>query len=134
MLKISKEYIAVIEKEKGSDYGVIFPDFPGCISSGSTLEETKNMAQEALQFHIDGMLEDKEELPHPSTLDDIKKKHPNSEAFLVISSKIPSVAKRINITIDEKLLRKLDKFLEKNGDNRSHFFAQSIKSTLLRHN
>ena len=110
MSRISKEYIAVIHKEKESDYGVLFPDFLGCISSGKTLEEAKNMASEALQFHIDGMLEDKEELPEALSLDAIKDKYSDAEAFLIISAKIPSIAKRINITIDEKLLRKLDKY------------------------
>ena len=131
MSRISKEYIAVIHKEKESDYGVLFPDFLGCISSGKTLEEAKNMASEALQFHIDGMLEDKEELPEALSLDAIKDKYSDAEAFLIISAKIPSIAKRINITIDEKLLRKLDKYLEDHGDNRSHFFAESIKEKLM---
>ena len=126
MSKTSKEYIAVIEKRKNSDYGVIFPDFPGCISAGKTLEEAKNMAEEALQFHIDGMLHDKEELPSPSILDKIKLKYKKAEIFLIVSAQIPSKAARINITIDEKLLRKLDKYLDNIGENRSSFFAQAI--------
>jgi len=94
MSKLSKEYIAVIHKDKTSDYGVVFPDFLGCITSGTTLEEVNNMAEEALQFHIDGMLEDKEKLPQVSTLDDIKVKYPDAEAFIVVSSGIPAVAKK----------------------------------------
>jgi predicted RNase H-like HicB family nuclease len=50
-------YIALLRKDLDSDYGVDFPDFPGCITAGSTLEETRAMAAEALEFHIDGMLE-----------------------------------------------------------------------------
>ena len=131
MSKISKEYIAVIYKEKDSDYGAVFPDFLGCITSGKTLEEAKDMAKEALQFHIDGMLEDKEDLPVALSLDDIQKKYPDSEAFLIISAQVPMVAKRINITVDEKLLRKLDKYLEDHGNNRSSFFSDSIREKLL---
>ncbi|MES2678189.1 MAG: type II toxin-antitoxin system HicB family antitoxin [Pseudomonadota bacterium] len=52
----TKKYTAIIKKEKNSDYGIIFPDFLGCVSVGKTLEEAKNMAEEALQFHIDEML------------------------------------------------------------------------------
>jgi predicted RNase H-like HicB family nuclease len=44
-------YIALIHKEENSDYGVSFPDFPGCISAGETLEQAKTMAQEALIGH-----------------------------------------------------------------------------------
>ena len=35
------EYIAYLHKDKGSDYGVSFPDFPGCITAGKTLEEAR---------------------------------------------------------------------------------------------
>ena len=127
MLRIPKEYIAVIEKEKNSDYGIIFPDFLGCVSVGKTLEEAKNMAEEALQFHIDGMLADNEDVPHPTSLDKIKAKFKKAEAFLIVPTKIATKAARINITVDEKLLRKLDKYLNNVGENRSSFFAQAIR-------
>ena len=59
-----KKYIAVINKENAKQFGVIFPDFLGCVSVGKNLEEAEEMAQEALQLHIDGMLKDGEELPY----------------------------------------------------------------------
>ena len=64
-------YIAVIHKEKNSDYGVSFPDFPGCATAGSTINEAKDMAREALELHIEGMLEDGEVIPMPSTLEEV---------------------------------------------------------------
>ncbi len=42
------EYIAYLHKDKKSDYGVSFPDFPGCITAGTSLEEARRMAAEAL--------------------------------------------------------------------------------------
>jgi predicted RNase H-like HicB family nuclease len=121
-----KKYIAVINKENGKQYGVIFPDFLGCVTVGKNLEEAKEMAQEALQFHIDGMLQDGEDLPKTKTLDEIKKKYKKAEIFLVVAVKIKTKATRINISIDEKLLRKLDKFLLNSNETRSSFFAKSI--------
>jgi predicted RNase H-like HicB family nuclease len=56
-------------KDKKSDYGVSFPDFPGCITAGTTLEEARRMAAEALSFHIAGMQEYGAAIPEPSTLD-----------------------------------------------------------------
>ncbi len=53
------EYIAYLHKDSKSDYGVSFPDFPGCITAGSTLEEAKEMAAEALSFHIAGTTENR---------------------------------------------------------------------------
>jgi predicted RNase H-like HicB family nuclease len=63
------EYIAYLHKGKNTDYGVSFPDFPGCITAGSTLDEARCMATEALSFHIAGMREDGVALPMPSTVD-----------------------------------------------------------------
>jgi predicted RNase H-like HicB family nuclease len=46
-------YIALLRKETGSDYGVSFPDFPGCVTAGRTLEEARRLAAEALAFHVE---------------------------------------------------------------------------------
>ena len=37
-------YVALIRKDPASDYGVDFPDFPGCVTAGRTLEEARRMA------------------------------------------------------------------------------------------
>ncbi len=41
-------YIAVIHKDPDSDFGVSFPDFPGCITAGATIDKVKDMAHKAL--------------------------------------------------------------------------------------
>ena len=130
MLKEKRNYIAAIMKDKSSDYAVIFPDFPTCITAGKTLHEAQAMAEEALQFHIDSMIEDKEEIPNPSSLDVIKKKYKKAIIFLTIPAKIPSKAARINITVDEKFLRKLDKYLESHDESRSSFFVSAAKRVM----
>ena len=58
-------FIGVVHKDADTDYGVSFPDFPGCIATGRTLEEAKANAEEALALHIAGMLEDGEPIPYP---------------------------------------------------------------------
>ena len=67
------QYIAYLHKDRNSDFGVSFPDFPGCITAGKTLEEARQLATEALSMHVEGMLEDKQLIPEPSTLDDLAK-------------------------------------------------------------
>jgi len=64
-------YIALLRKQPRSDYGVDFPDFPGCITAGRSLEEARRMAAEALAFHVDGMREDAQPVPPPSSMDTI---------------------------------------------------------------
>ena len=57
------DYIAYLHKDKRSDFGVSFPDFPGCAQPGKTLEEARRKAAEALSLHIAGMIEDGEKIP-----------------------------------------------------------------------
>jgi len=47
-----------LHKEGKSDFGVSFPDFPGCVTAGKSLDEASRRAPEALAFHIAGMMED----------------------------------------------------------------------------
>jgi predicted RNase H-like HicB family nuclease len=59
-------FMAIVEAGK-TGYGVYFPDLPGCVSAGNTVEEAARNAEEALSLHLRGMIEDGEEIP-PATL------------------------------------------------------------------
>ena len=77
------EYIALVHKEPGSDYGVSFPGFPGCITAGATVDEARRMAERALAFHIAGMIEDGDAVPQPSRLEKIMADPENREAVAI---------------------------------------------------
>ena len=59
------EYVVIYEKGDNS-YGAYVPDLPGCITVGETLEETQTLIQEAIEFHIEGLQEDGDDVPQPS--------------------------------------------------------------------
>jgi predicted RNase H-like HicB family nuclease len=59
-------YLVVIEKTQ-TGYSAYSPDVLGCVSTGATLEEINQNMQEALEFHIDGLIEEGLEIPDPST-------------------------------------------------------------------
>lgn len=86
-------YIAVIHKDVGSDYGVSFPDFPGCITAGSTIDEAKGMAGEALGLHIKGMLEDGETIPEPRNLEAVMADDLSDGALAFFVVDVPEVAR-----------------------------------------
>ena len=46
-------YIALVHKEPNSDFGVSFPDLPGCVTAGKTLDEARAFASEALELHLE---------------------------------------------------------------------------------
>jgi predicted RNase H-like HicB family nuclease len=59
-------YAIVIEKA-GDNYAAYVPDLPGCIATGSTLEETERLIREAIEFHLAGLREDGAPIPEPSS-------------------------------------------------------------------
>lgn len=120
------DYIAIIHKDPDSDYGVSFPDFPGCITAGATVDEAKDLAAEALAFHIEGMKEDSEDIPEPSLLEDIMK---NSDfrdgvAFLV-TVEDPDKTVRFNVTAPQSALARIDEAAGKLGKPRSRFLVET---------
>lgn len=58
------KYVALIAKT-GTGYSAHLPDLPGCIAAASTFEETRDLIQEAAAFHLEGMVEDGEQIPEP---------------------------------------------------------------------
>ena len=50
-------YAIVVEKA-ANNYSAYVPDLPGCVATGSTIEETESQIREAIEFHIEGMIED----------------------------------------------------------------------------
>ena len=61
------KYVAIVVKA-GNGYSAYLPDLPGCIAAGDTFEETNRLIQEAAAFHLEGMAEDGEAFPEPSSI------------------------------------------------------------------
>lgn len=120
-------YIAYLHKTRKSDYGVSFPDFPGCITAGRTLEEARRMAAEALTLHVEGLLEDGETLPEPSTLDGLVRDPAlkDAVAFLVPLDDNAGKAVRINITARQKQIEEIDRRAQAAGLSRSAYIVQA---------
>ncbi|MEX0960303.1 MAG: type II toxin-antitoxin system HicB family antitoxin [Burkholderiales bacterium] len=59
-------YAIVIEKAD-ANYSGYAPDLPGCVATGSTVEETESVLREAIEFHLTGMREDGLPIPQPSS-------------------------------------------------------------------
>jgi predicted RNase H-like HicB family nuclease len=120
------DYIAIIHKDPESPYGVSFPDFPGCISAGATLDEAKSMAAEALALALDEMRADGESAPPPSSLDKVMRNPDfrDGVAFLV-SADPPDRKVRINITVNARDLREIDARAQAHGLSRSAFLVRA---------
>ncbi len=64
-----RRYLIVIEKAEGN-WGAFVPDLPGCVALGDTVEETVRLMREAIDMHLEGMAEDGDPIPEPTTLAD----------------------------------------------------------------
>lgn len=60
-------YAVVIEKLE-NNYSAYVPDLPGCIATGTTIEEIEQQIKEAIAFHLDGLRLEDLPIPEPTTL------------------------------------------------------------------
>lgn len=118
-------YIAYLHKDRKSEFGVSFPDFPGCVTAGKTQEEALHRASEALTFHINGMAEDGEAIPKPSTIEDIEHDPARKNAIAFLVSANLEKTKRINITARESQIEKIDRLAARAGLNRSAYMVRA---------
>ena len=126
-------YIAVVHKDPKSDFGVSFPDFPGCVTAGNTIDDAKDMAHDALTLHIKGILEDGENIPAPSKLEDIMDDPDYSDAIAILVVSVSDAkprSVRVNITVPEDMLRKIDNVAKKRGMSRSSFLVHAAQNAI----
>lgn len=129
-----RPYIALIHKDAASDYGISFPDLPGCVSAGSSLEEARIMAAEALALHLEGLAGDGEAAPEPTSLDQImsNSEHRDGVAILVDPPRTVAKSLRLNITLADDLVEEIDRRAEAQGLTRSAFLARAARAELGR--
>ena len=127
-----RSYIGLIRKDADANFGVSFPDFPGVITAGATLDHARSAAEETLALHITGLTEAGEAIPKPSTLDDVMSDPDNRDgvAVLVFIKTEQPRAIRVNVTMPEDVLAQFDKFAEAHGFTRSGLLTQAAKKLL----
>lgn len=124
-------YVATIHKDEGTHYGVSFHDFPGCTSAGATLNDAIQNANEALSLHIDGMLEDKDQISEPSALEVVRDADGSAEAYVLVPADVElGQTVRVNITMNERFLQALDKEAQALGQKRSAYLVQAAKERM----
>ena len=131
-------YPIVIHKDKNTDFGVTVPDVAGCFSAGDTLEEAIDMAREAIECHLEGMLLDGEAIPVPSSIEIHQQNKEFSDGVVwalvdIDLSKLSIKSKRVNITIPERLLNAVDHYAKRHGESRSGLLAQAVTEYMAAH-
>lgn len=125
-------YVATIHEENGV-LGVSFPDFPGCVTTASDLRSTIERGGRALALHVEGMIEDGAPLPEPRTAEQLRAAEPewlDGATLALIGIEIPGKALRVNISLDEGLLARIDKAAASAGQTRSGFLATAARERI----
>ncbi len=130
-------YPVVIHKDAQSDYGVTAPDLPGCFSAGETMDEALTNAVEAIECHLEGLMLDGEPLPTPTSVE----RHQGNPMYFggiwalveVDLTKLSGKAKRVNITIPERVLSLIDDYAMQQGETRSGLITQAALEFIAGH-
>lgn len=127
-----RHYIGLIHKDTDSDFGVSFPDFPGVVTAGASLDEARLLAEEALAFPVDGLIEDGEAIPEPSSLEEVMADKDNRSGVAILITLRAETAKvvRVNVTIPEDVLGEIDRYAERHGYSRSGFLTAAAKQAM----
>jgi predicted RNase H-like HicB family nuclease len=126
----------VIHKDEGSDYGVTVPDLPGCFSAGRTIDEALTMAQEAVELHLEGLIEAGQAVPQPGTIETYQPKREYRGGIWALVSideaTLRVKAVRLNITMPERVLDAVDRFAAQHGETRSGLLVRAVTAYIGR--
>jgi predicted RNase H-like HicB family nuclease len=130
-------YVAVIEKEPDSAFGVWFPDVEGCFSAGERVEEAVANAAAALRQHVEAVESAGRRVPPARSVDDVIRDRDvaaSLEAGAILFA-VPLLADagrtvRINISLDKALIDQIDAAAATRGLTRSAFLAQAAREKI----
>src|SRR5260370_31225074 len=131
------DYVAVIEKDADSAFGVWFPDVEGCFSAGDTVEEAVANAAVALRQHVEAVESAGRRVPQARSIDDVlldEDVTTSIEAGAVLFP-VPLLADagrtvRINISLDKALVDQIDAAAAKRRLTRSAFLSQAAREKI----
>jgi predicted RNase H-like HicB family nuclease len=123
---------AFIVKEADA-YGVMFPDFPGALTGGETLDEAVRRAHATLAAHVEAIVEDGMPLPALRGLDELQadeglaELREDADLVAAVEVDLPGRSVRVNVSFDERLLERIDRAAAEVGESRSGFLAAAAK-------
>ena len=118
-------------------WDVVFPDFPGCVTQGDTAQQALENAIEALSLHVEGMLAERLPLPPASQLNAnlpewLSEGDMPTQVHALLPMEVPGKSARLNVTLEQALLDRLDAAVRREGTTRSGYLAQAVREKLQR--
>jgi predicted RNase H-like HicB family nuclease len=127
----------IIAIEPGTDasaWGVAVPDLPGCFSAGDTLDEAMANARQAIDQHVEIMIEDGTPIPIARSLAVIQA-DPAYAGWVWAVVDVPvekylGPAEKINITVPRMVLARIDEYAKSQGMSRSGFLVEAARAAM----
>ena len=123
-------YVAAFEQQPEGGYTVTFPDIPEIVTEGDDFKEAWFNAREALELVLESLAEDAEKLPEQRPIEVIAAMITPGVKVQLVTAAAPTKAVRINVTIDESLLDRLNRRVEELGQSRSAFISDAVRRQL----
>lgn len=131
---MTRYHFVVHHDGPGTSYGISFPDFPGAITAAHAQEHIYDAAKDVLEAHIAFLIREGDPVPEPMPVDDVVA-HEDAAGALFIGlvqagSQPTGRVVRANISMDERLLREIDRAAKARGMTRSAFLADGARRML----
>ena len=128
------QFVVVLHTDDGVRYGVSVPDLPGCFSSGNCFEEALDSAKEAIDLHLEGIVEEGSDLPNLAPIQE----HLSNPDYIngvwalinVDISRFDGRTEKINITIPRRVLAQIDAYTKSRGATRSGFLVEAARRAM----
>jgi len=136
-----KTYTMILhESAATNDIGVSFPDFPGCISAGSDVQEAIEQGKEALEFYLEFMVDEEIDIPLKGDEKALKERldecnELGEKTYIsLVQVEIPeSKIQRYNISMNQMIINKVDRWAKEHKTNRSQVLAEAAMEFMTAH-
>lgn len=121
-------YVALARGDRTAGYQARFPDLPDCSASGGDPAELLANARAVVRARLQAIADAGEEWPAAAPVEQIQVQPP--EFTLLVDVEVEDTPVRVNISLGERLLRRLDAAATASGATRSGFIAQAVRAQL----
>ncbi len=121
-------YVALATSRDPQGYRATFPDVPACVAEGASLAELITNAREQLLACLEAIEGQGEAWPTPSAIETFTSTPGSLVIPVDVSVDDPPI--RVNVSLGERLVQRLDAAAEARGMTRSGFIAQSVRTSL----
>ena len=130
------KFIVVLHTDDGQRFGVTVPDLAGCFSAGVSLDNALESVREAIDLHVETMIEDGVTIPAAASLA-MHQANPVYAGGIWAVVDVPvekylGPADKINITVPRLVLARIDEYAKKHGQSRSGFLVEAARTAMRR--